>query len=216
MRVLLLAFTALVTSATAASACDLKNMMFGSNTANIIDKYKIDTLEVQKDGEFVLADSAAAICPEMPENALVEFMFVDDVLVRVNITNHGKNEALLEYAKSVLGESDDKKRKKDKNNKTNMALWASDKSRSVIYSANDVNGEREEILNVTSMLHKPLFDKVSEQHSKAADAYLKEKGRGEYAPSSASPDVSDKVETGPEDDGGLKDLIKKYKSNTKD
>lgn len=168
-----------------ASACDLKKIPFGSSIDRVVNLYKLDypeILDVDKQGEFMTSEMGKVVCDELPEKAIMEFAFIDNVFVKIKIYNPDTSEALLQYAKKTFGENDDKNRKKSSDGKTSIALWNGDALYNVLYSTRtkDSGGVIESI-DISSKMHSGLFAKIDEQRGKDIDAYLKEKGLGKYS-----------------------------------
>lgn len=185
MRILIgILFTGLVI-ATPASACDLKNISFGDNIDRTVSKYKLEVMQVvesNKEGEFILSEMGKVVCDDLPEQSLMEFIFIDDVLVKISINNPNTSEELLKYAKEAFGENDDIDRKKASNGKTSIALWNKESRQSAIYSTHiqEKQGAIEN-LSISSKMHGALFEKNSKAQGKIIDADLKAKGLGKYS-----------------------------------
>lgn len=165
-------------------ACNIKNLPFGNNTSQIIDEYNLDILEATTSGEFPIITMGKLVCSDLPEQAVIEFIFIDDVFVKVNINTPDTSEELLQYAQNVFGENDDHERKKSRDGKTYVALWNNNSAYSVVYSKyTKPNPQQFEHLEITSKKHNKLFEQLAVQQGKAMDEYLKEHKSGKYDPS---------------------------------
>ena len=212
MKIFWLTLSLLFFNATLANACDLNRIIFGSSTSAIIDQYKFEVLGVDTTGETILADHGPVLCKKYPEKSFVEFMFIDDQLVEVKITNPSSTQELLEFTLKSLGENDDKDRSKNKDGKISMALWNKDKQFAAIYTLAKGSDHDVELLNISSKNHKGLFEKIAKQRGQQIDAYLKQNKIGKYTPSTGISNNNDSSQaTSTEDNGnGLKDMKQRF------
>lgn len=146
-------------------ACNLESMPFGSKTKQVVEKYNLDVLQIKNEGNFVIPERGRKVCPDLQKDALIEFMFIDDMLVQVKIDNKNINGELRAYVKNVFGRNDDNERKDVVDPKSDMALWNSSPSYAVVYSAHKRGRDDIEMLEITSKKYKWLFDKMVDKNN---------------------------------------------------
>ena len=177
MRNFLLFIVGIFVLSSQAVACDIKKSSFGSSIEQVMSVYNVEALAIEKEGEFILSEMGDIACSGLPEISMIEFTFIDNVFVKIQIKNPSSGNELFKYAKSALGKNDDASRKPDKDGRVLNALWNNDSRFSAVYIAS----KNEESLDISSKMHKALFGKITQQKNKALDAYLKENGKGKYA-----------------------------------
>ena len=200
-------------------ACDFKNLLFGSSAQQMIDSYnlrKFDPfIEVESKGEFKVPSMGVDQCKDLPQDSLIEYTFIDDVFVKVFISNPHNSDELLKFANKIFGDSDDVDRALPQTNKRAMAVWnvgGDSVGKSVIYTA-ESNSEGLGIFS-NSKTHKVLFDKVIETKGKEIDEYLKSKqSSGEINKDNGTSNevTSDGLNKNYYDPNSLKDLEEKYR-----
>lgn len=215
----LLGFISLIFLPFASFACDLSKIAFGSNIEQTSNKYNLpEMLGADTEGEYILAEHGKVACDSLPESSMMEFVFIDNVLVEVRVNNVSdkKTQPLLDIAKKNMGDSDDNSRKKNSEGKVSVALWNDKASMIAVYSNHSKSkNEDKEFLGLTSKMHKKLFEKINKQKGAAIDANLKELGIGKYSSAYKKQNKNSNkndgyVSGGAYDPNALKDLKKKY------
>ena len=163
MRFFIAIFIVGLIAASPASACNLKDISFGDKTKHVVDQFDLDVLTIKKKGETAIPERGQKICSELQKDSLVEFIFMDNTLIQLKISNTNVNNNLRQHAKEWFGENDDSKRAQVTDSNSNMALWNKDSEKSVIYSSFLRGRENMEILEITSKNHQSLFNKMFEE-----------------------------------------------------
>ena len=176
----------LFASSANASNCGLDKLDFGITQQQLKSKYNLESLDVTTSGEATINSGAAEICKDLPEDAVVGFMLIDDKFVQMQIVNKNINGALFDYATRIFGERDNKPKNLKKpipSDKIRLGLWSKNDTYSAIYTSYMAGKYKREKLAITSKNYKDLFGKANLAKSQDRDNYLKEKKLGKYSAS---------------------------------
>ncbi len=125
----------------------------------------------------------------MPEQAIVEIVFIDNKFVQLRIINpKNKDDTkwdLRDYAKNIFGNPDnmnaDQKIWGTKDS-DKLGLWVDKNNKyNVIYASYIEGKNSREKLEVTSSQHDALFEKIAVQQGKIIDDEMRENKLGIYS-----------------------------------
>jgi hypothetical protein len=163
-----LAFVLVIFFTSYSYACDFKDFVFGKSAKAIIENYNMSLYypsgNINTEGEYRVVAVGIEQCKDFPKDFMIEFIFVDDVFVKIHISNPLDSDELLKFANKVFGDSDDIKRDLPQDKKRRMALWDQKSlEKIVIYTA----GSKGENLIIESKLqaHQILLDKIKDDES---------------------------------------------------
>jgi len=149
----------------AQAKCDLESFKFGSSYKTLNNKLKLDMdSEINDVPEYFLFAPGELVCKneKIFEGVPVNFIFVYDKLVEIQITRLSEEATLLDWAESIYGE---------KVNKPSSfyyempnAQWLWDNSNAAIaYSIKSNENQVFESIIIQSLNHQKYFEKLAKE-----------------------------------------------------
>lgn len=164
-RLIILLFLALF-AAKPAHACSVLNALpFGESIAVVANEYNLNKIDTSILGHAIIETRSSNICKGLPEDAEVEFVFIDDNFVQLRITSHESTGEIFPIAESTLGVVVAKPEEPDIKAWNFQYSW-SKPGWSAAYSSHPDGGKNMEFLEISSANHQSFFTKLALEDEK--------------------------------------------------